>query len=247
MIFTRTLLNWLDRVGKPFTDVLERVELSIAGERWWIVGPKGSGKTVLHQALSGETVSNLSYQVTGIHEKTTAGVTRVGNRYVRHKASRDFGGEYLETWGEGITEFDRFAFVYSLNDLDGTPCYGFNESATKPYDKYLLDRDSSLYSAIMYAFNLAATVLREEFESSRRLPISKRKLLVLCNKIDLWPPGVRPQFFRAYHEMVEDLKREAASLSLSAARFTAMYEACSVLAQPKFHFEAIMSKFLEKM
>ncbi|MBD0331782.1 MAG: hypothetical protein ICV66_03940 [Chitinophagaceae bacterium] len=248
MIFSRRFIDFIDRVTKPIADLFEKIEISVAGERWWIVGPKGTGKTVLHNLLSGEPVAEASYSVTQIHDETTSGMYKAGKKIIRHKPSRDYGGEFLETWEEGVKEHKRFVFVYSLNDLDGTMCYCFNKDAIKPSEKYELNRDDLLYENIMNAFVLAINIIHDHFSNDYSLPADKRKLLVLCNKTDLWPQGCRPQFFQPYKQIVEDMKAEVKALDLTAnARFSVSYEACSFIMNPRTSFDAIMSKFLNKV
>ncbi|HLL47236.1 MAG TPA: hypothetical protein VK399_11040 [Longimicrobiaceae bacterium] len=233
---------------KPVVDLFEKVEIMVAGERWWVVGPKGSGKTVLHLLLSGEPVSDTSYQMTGIDERTTSGITRTGNKTVRHKATQDYGGEFLESWEIGVQEHERFVFVYSLTDIDGSSCFQLNEQATRPAEKFVLNKDDLLYENIMNAFILAINIISDNFAENHSLPPHKRKLLVVCNKMDLWPAGSRPQFFQPYIQMVGEMKREVEALHLcDSTRFEVIYDACSFIALPRTRFDAIMSKFLGKV
>ncbi|MEW5928787.1 MAG: hypothetical protein AB1941_15100 [Gemmatimonadota bacterium] len=248
MFFTRRLLEFLDRVTKPVVDLFEKIEITVAGERWWIVGPKGSGKTVLHLLLSGEPVSDTSYQMTGIDERTGSGIARAGNKTIRHKATQDYGGEFLESWENGVRDHQRFVFVYSLTDIDGSSCYKLNEQATRPAERFALDKNDLLYENILNAFVLAINIISDNFAQGDSLPTNKRKLLVVCNKTDLWPAGARPQFFQPYQQMVTEMKYEVKALKLEeSTNFKVMYEACSFIALPRTRFDAIMSRFLDKV
>ena len=248
MFFTRRLLEFLDRVTKPVIDLFEKIEVTVAGERWWVVGPKGTGKTVLHKVLSGEPVGDVSYTASGVDDKSGGGIYSSSKTIVRHKDSHDYGGEFLETWEEDIYDHQRFVFVYSLNDLDGSGCYNYNADAMKASERYSLNRDDVLYENIMSAFTLAISIISDNYTADSTLPDHKRKLLVLCNKTDLWPSGYKAQFFQPYKDIVQDMKKEAAALEVKEnARFQIMYEACSLTSHIRVHFDAIMAKFLNKV
>lgn len=251
MIFPRVLMDFLDRNIKKAVEILEVYEIKFLGERWWVVGPKGSGKTILHQIISGKFVADTAYEVTGIDDVTSSGIYTIRSdsrsMAIRHKQSMDFGGEFLETWEQNIKTYERFVFIYSLNDLDNSGCYSYNNNAQTPKERFSLNKEDILYEKIMNAFILAINIINDNFTNDYSLRSNKRRLLVICNKTDLWPQGFRPQFFLPYQDIIQEMKQEANALQLEKnARFKIMYEACSFTSQPRHNFNAIISKFLER-
>lgn len=180
---------------------IEIIEVLVFGKKWWIVGPPGSGKSSMHQYLSGNFSLISEYVKTNRIAEAPEGVKVINSqdsqRFVLpifKKKGPDFGGESPKAWEQDITQMQRFVFIYALHSTDLHDQASSFSALIRTDSGLRLASDSETFSTIENSLRKAITCLIKHFpieeEPNSPLKRKQRKLWLLCNKFDLvFPQG----------------------------------------------------------
>lgn len=180
---------------------IEVLEVFLLGKPWWIVGPPGSGKSSMHQYLSGKPFLLSEYVKTHRIAEAPGGVKVINSPDspsfvlpILKKKSADYGGESPKAWEQDISRMQRFVFIYALHSTDLHDQASSFSALMRTDTGLRLAPESETFITIEDSLKKAITCLIKHFpleeEANSPLKQKHRKLWILCNKFDLvFPQG----------------------------------------------------------
>lgn len=220
------MLNWLFRKGEQAVKFVvkkpvEELTYFFMGEKWWIVGPMGSGKTTMHKFLEGNATSLQSYLGTQQYNQRKKGRSKFQSEFaektnkanlikILKKKGKDYGGhpDFWVNWSIDLSNMHRFVFIYSL-ELNND--YDLPASLKIKNGEMLLMKRSKGFQNVKKCLKYTLDELIKKFPKEGKRPRKKyRKLLIMCNKVDQWfHPHERslPNRLPFYHDAEKELNK----------------------------------------
>lgn len=197
------MFNWIFKkaeqaikfVTKP---IIEETTYFFMGERWWIVGPMGGGKTTMHKFLEGNPTILHEYFSTPKYDSRKRAKSEFSSKFskstnaknkvnVLKKKGLDYGGQkdFWKYWKTDIKQMHRFVFLYSLEFKND---YDLPHSLEVRNREIVFNPNAAGFSNIKEALKYTLETLKETYPKGKKGVFGKNysKLLILCNKADLW-------------------------------------------------------------